>query len=393
MDPVGQFIGRVIPPRPLSPDERDAARNDRNITGLHALARDYSWGAVLELSTSLLADDDDAVEENRAISTAVRAAITLGEFAPPHSPPPPSGSRPHPQLLPHERLLCEAYRGLALVQTRMIDRANLFLEDLGEIGPGNPKYRYESYPELYPDHAPGSFVPFELLFLSVEIRVRKGDAAAIVDCYELRERFPEHRLLLLSAMVGYHLRAQQHDTATDLARDIVSRQGGTARAWFFYGRVLLHVGDAGEAQNVFCMADVKPDATDELRHTHRALLLAAKGDYLRALAENELVIEASKNPGAGAESNRHLRVLAHCNGSICLMHLGRLSDAIERLEACLKEDPETSLDEGLVFNLCTMYDLAFPDEADAKKQVLHRLASRYGRQGFHLDMTLSTQTT
>lgn len=392
VDPVEQFLGRALPPRPLSPDERDAARYDRNIGGLRALARDYSWGAVLELATSMLADDDDAAEENHAVATAARAAMTLREFAPPNVPAPTPGSQPRAQLLPHERLLCEAHRGLALVQTRMIDRATLFLDDLGELGPGNPKYRYESYPELYPDHAPGSFVPFEIHFLSIEIRVRKGDAAAICDCYELRERFPDHSLVLLSAMVGYHLRAQQHDTAVDLARDLVLRQGTSSRALFFYGRVLLHVGDVGEARRVFKMADGKDDATDEVRHVHRGLLLAAQGEYLRALAENDLALQLMDQSMVGADPSRHVRVFAHCNASICLMHLGRLSDSIERLEACLRGDPEYGLDEGLIFNLCTMYDLAFPDEAEDKKRVLHRLASRYGRQGFNLDMTLSANT-
>jgi trafficking protein particle complex subunit 12 len=369
VDPVETFfLGRPLPPA-HAPDDR----HDRSVSGLRSLARDYAWGGVLELATSLLADDDDAVEHVNA-----SAALSLAALAAPEAGPPAK-----PLLLPHERLLCEAHRALALVQTRMFDRATAAMEELGSVGPGNPKYRYESYPESYPGHAPGSFVPFELLALAIEVRVRTGDASAIADCYGMRERFPEHSLFLTSSLVGYHLRAQQHDTAVDLAHDLVLRQGSSARALYLYGRILLHVGDVGEARRAFSLADASPDASDELRHVHRGLALASQGEYVRALAENDLVVRAEADSQG---DSRHVRMFAHCNAAICLMQLGRLSDAIARLESCLRSDPETSLDEGLVFNLCTMYDLAFPDEAAEKKQTLRRLASRYGRQGFNLDM-------
>lgn len=369
VDPVTAFfLGR-----PLPPSTTQSNRHERSVKGLRELARDYAWGGVLELATSILADDDDAADAASSV-----AAISLAEQPVPDA----SCSRPS-LILPHERLLCEAYRGLALVQTRMVDRAALSLEALGSLSPENPKYRHESYPDLYPNSARGSFVPFELRAVSIEIRVRRGDATSIADCYKLKAQFPQHKLYLMSALIGYHLRAQQHDTAVDLAHDLVSHQESSARSLYLYGRILLHVGDVTEARRAFCTADSLDDSTDELRHVHRALTLSTLGEHVRALAENDIAIRAQGGYGGGS---RHIRVLAHCNASICLMQLGRLSDAIKRLQDCLREDPETALDEGLVFNLCTMYDLAYPDEAAEKKTVLNGVAARYGRQGFNLDL-------
>jgi trafficking protein particle complex subunit 12 len=368
IDPVEAFfLGR-----PLPPTTSQNHSHERSLNGLRALARDYAWGSVLELATSILADDDDAMEVSNAV-----AAISLAESAAADAGPRPS------LILPHERLLCEAYRALALVQTRMVDRAALCLEALGSLSPGNPKYRYESFPDAYPGHAPGSFVPFELLSVSVEIRVRRGDASSIAECYKVKAQFPEHRLYLTSALIGYHLRAQQLDTAVDLARDLVSQQKSSARSLYLYGRILLHIGDVIEARRVFRIADAREDASDELRHVHCALALSTQGEHVRALAENDIVIRAQAESTGGS---RHVRAFAHCNAAICLMQLGRLADAIKRLEICLREDPVTALDEGLIFNLCTMYDLAYPDGAAEKKSVLNSVAARYGRQGFNLEL-------
>lgn len=44
-----------------------------------------------------------------------------------------------------------------------------------------------------------------------------------------------------------------------------------------------------------------------------------------------------------------------------------------------------ALDEGLIFNLCTLYDLSEPSSATEKKVVLRKLAARFGRQGFNME--------
>lgn len=360
IDPLESFLGRTLPP-PEQTNGNGKGLATRSVDGLGALASAYSWGAVLELANSLLADHEDALEEQKRVEVDTRKSDL------------------RPQIMkPHERLLCDAYRGLALVQTRMLDRAIAILNGLGDLSPENPVYRYESHADDYPGHAPGSFVPFELLHLSVEVRIRQGDARAIADCYKLKSLFPQHEPLLLSSLAGYHLRAQQHDSAVDVARQLVLCEETSSESLYVYARVLLHVGDFFEARRVLSQADAHPDTAEDMRHVHRALLLVSEGEYAEALKENDAALELPN-------CRKHLRVYADSNAAICMMHLGLLSGAISRLENRLRQDPETALDEGLVFNLCTMYELAFPDCAQEKKKTLQKLAARFGRQGFNMD--------
>jgi tetratricopeptide (TPR) repeat protein len=361
-DPIELFLGRSSTPPAIPSGTQGDTEQERSICGLGALAKTFSWGAVLELATSLLADHEDVVEEASASEK-----VALG-----------TTSNGHACLLrPHELLLCEAFRGLALVQTRMVDRADTHIAVLGSLSADNLKYRYETYPDAYSDEGPGSFVPFELAAIAIEIRIRKGDATAIADCYDLKSRFPEHEVIIMSALVGYHLRAQQFDAAVDIARDLAIRQNAMTRALYVYVRVLLHVGDFDEAERIFSLVE-SDDCSGPLWHVHKALCLVSRGKFESALVENDAAA------GFG-DCEDHVRLFARTNSAICLLHLGRLTEAVSRLESCLKEDPGTALDEGLIFNLCTLYDLTFPDEAKAKKTILHRLATRFGRQGFNLD--------
>lgn len=364
-DPVELFLGRSLKDE-KQPYCQEANRDDRSLAGLKHLAHQYSWGAVLELATSLLANHEDSLE----VSATGDAECHTAEIY-----------KDKDLLLPHERLLCEAYRMLALIQTRIVERAANLLEKLGSLDPDNADYRYETYAVLYPGHEPGSFVPFQLSIMAVEIRVRKGDASAIPKCYELKRRFPEHKNLILSALVGYHLRVQQYDAAADLSRELAMSQGATARALYMYMLVLIHIGDFEEAEKIEQITDSKPNVARESRHLYRGLLLSAQGDHEAALEENNLAAKAADERG-----KKHRKVAAIGNAALNLLHLGNLPDAIAKLENCLRDDPTTALDEGLVFNLCTLYDLAYPDEATEKKKTLHRLASRYGRQGFNLDL-------
>jgi trafficking protein particle complex subunit 12 len=362
-DPVELFLGQLFIPPAIPSGNQGENEQARSIGGLGALARAFSWGAVLELATSLLADHEDVVEEAAAGEQSALRATSSGHAC---------------LLRPHELLLCEAFRGLALVQTRMVDRADTHIAVLGSLSVDNLKYRYETYRDVYSNEGPGSFVPFELAAIAIEIRIRKGDASALADCYDLKSRFSEHEVIVMSALVGYHLRAQQFDAAVDIARDLAVRQDATTRALYVYFRVLLHVGDFDEAERIFSLVESRNDRSGPLWHVHKALHLLSRGKYESALVENDAAA------GLG-DCEDHVRLFARTNSAICLLHLGRLTEAVSRLECCLKEDPVTALDEGLIFNLCTLYDLTYPDEARAKKTILHRLATRFGRQGFNLD--------
>lgn len=381
-DPVAAFLRRpldeivgshIAVPTPSAPDPPA----DRTVEGLRQLARQYAWAAVLDLATSLLAEHDDHDLET-AEGTAANA------------------------FLPHEKLLCIAYRALALLQTRQVASAQNAVAQLGLLTNANDKYRYESYPTLYPPSKfpPGSFIPFELKLLVIEIRIRQGDATAIADCYNLKNTIAlqiaeesddakrcDLRLkeaVLFSSLASYHLIAQQHDAAADIARQLVMHQGRTAAALYMYVRVLLRIGDFEVAAKTLHEAAKQSDSTAPMQHLHSGMLLAARGRFQEALLEYDTALAEDKDEHPRM-SPGNIWVHAANNAAVCLMHCGRLAEAIDRLEGTLRRNPEVALDEGLTFNLAVMYDLAYPQNSKERKQVLRDLASRFGRQGFDLE--------
>jgi len=67
------------------------------------------------------------------------------------------------------------------------------------------------------------------------------------------------------------------------------------------------------------------------------------------------------------KNNTNFEAIA--NRALCLLHVCRLDEAIKSLETLLAGSPE-SIQETVVFNLCTLYDLAFLDNVDKKEKLL-----------------------
>lgn len=69
------------------------------------------------------------------------------------------------------------------------------------------------------------------------------------------------------------------------------------------------------------------------------------------------------------------------NMAACSLYLGKLMDALKTLEVLVHEDPVRNLHEGVLFNLCTLYELE-SSRALHKKQALLDLVSRHKGDGF-----------
>ena len=62
--------------------------------------------------------------------------------------------------------------------------------------------------------------------------------------------------------------------------------------------------------------------------------------------------------------------------------MGQLKEALSSLEALVHKDPPRLLQDGLLFNLCTLYELE-SSRAMHKKQTLLDLVSRHKGNGFN----------
>ncbi|KAL8600764.1 hypothetical protein ACOMHN_055959 [Nucella lapillus] len=69
------------------------------------------------------------------------------------------------------------------------------------------------------------------------------------------------------------------------------------------------------------------------------------------------------------------------NMAVCSLYLGRLKDALNTLEAIVHSDPARNLHEGILFNLCTLYELE-SSRALHKKQAVLDLVSKHKGDGF-----------
>jgi len=333
-----------------------------SVESLRFLTGKMAWGAVLEVSGSILHSDDQ----------------------------------------PDDGLKFEAmtFRIAALIQTRQIDRAmdqiHQAMEQLSSLR-NNPKDIVIEGQSDAPrpnekDNQPVT-VPFELKALSADALSRKGSPKALELFYELlavaaeqargcQERgqdeaagqWQRREQVLLSALSAYYLRVHQPDAAVDIARELARKNPDSTLFNFALVRVLVHAGKFATARKMLVRIGKLPSATQAELHLHRGLIFAAEGNYDAALDEFEadLLLDPYNVPAAN-------------NAAICLLQMGRLTEAVERLEKTLRDDSFRALDEGLMFNLCTLYDLSQPDRSKEKKTVLRKLAARFGRQGFNME--------
>jgi hypothetical protein len=66
------------------------------------------------------------------------------------------------------------------------------------------------------------------------------------------------------------------------------------------------------------------------------------------------------------------------NLALCALYEKKNILAIQKLEQLVSQQPIYYMQDALVFNLCTIYDLSYaPDIATQKKKILQKIALRY----------------
>jgi hypothetical protein len=121
----------------------------------------------------------------------------------------------------------------------------------------------------------------------------------------------------------------------------------------------------------------------------KGLLDFSKCEYKHAITSFEKVIEldtaAAADPAKalsmiGSETGVGV-VAASNNLAICALYCCALKRAVSCLEGLLRQSPQKHMQDVILFNLCTLYDLACDNTTSTlKKRVLQHMGSRY-----HLD--------
>lgn len=114
-------------------------------------------------------------------------------------------------------------------------------------------------------------------------------------------------------------------------------------------------------------------------NSERSIMVRANSGHLK-FAYGQYV-DASKEFSYILSNLDPLNINAANNKAICLLYMCELTKAIETLEEFIRQDPSETLDENLVYNLCTMYDLE-STESNEKKMIISSLAHRFKGDDF-----------
>ncbi|XP_033113652.1 trafficking protein particle complex subunit 12-like [Anneissia japonica] len=272
----------------------------------------------------------------------------------------------------------------------------------------SPDLYFEFYPDIYPGRK-GSMVPFSLRVLVTELLQYCGKHQESMDQLYKIKGVCEKILLNLQqdlAEDGSHVQLKDDSRKASIqlwkSRDkrilysigncLLAMKDFNKAASIFeslldkdedndeellsgIGRIHLQLGDLKSAQRIFqelesrCMKRNKESVKVLM---NRALLRLSQHSYPEAYKLFSEVV--NKDP------TNHIAVN---NLSVCQLYMGKLREALASLENLVHRDPEKYLDEGLIFNLCTLYELE-SSRSMHKKQTLLGLVNRHRGDGFNV---------
>lgn len=268
---------------------------------------------------------------------------------------------------PHHHLVYLSFNALALHKLRRYSDASLEIQTL--IPFDSPKYLYQTYPDLYPGRA-GSMLPFSVRYLHADLPQRLGSRNETLDrlyslldfvrhkkststtniCWKQREAF------LLSAICSNHFAHKEFDVCFSIVSEILKSDPADPLLVSKLGYMQLQIGDLDGARASF--ARVAAPGLENLAGKNRALEFMVEKDYVSAAREYDECI--GRDPGD---------VVALNNKALCLMYLRDLSDSIKLLEGALESVPTAAVNETVVVNLCSMYELAYVNHGEVKKRL------------------------
>ncbi|ONK58060.1 uncharacterized protein A4U43_C09F7700 [Asparagus officinalis] len=199
---------------------------------------------------------------------------------------------------------------------------------------------------------------YELLDF-VRARVREGSEES--ECWRRREVF------VLSSICCNHFAHKEFDVCFSLIREVLDSDPTDPVLISKLGYIQLQTGDLDGAKASFLRVEgLKKGESVEFENLigrNKALEFVVAKDYVSAVREYEKCIE--RDPGD---------VIALNNKALCLMYLRDLSDSIKLLEGALERVPTAAVNETVVVNLCSMYELAYVNHGEIKKSLSNWIA-------------------
>ncbi|KAA0036282.1 hypothetical protein IC582_018368 [Cucumis melo] len=292
---------------------------------------------------------------------------------------------------PHDHLTYLSYNVLALVKLRRFAEALAELDSLEDLN--SSQYRYESYPSVYPNRT-GSMVPFSLRWLHALIPIKMGERQDGLDrFYELLDfvqsklkdkeekkldvsvnLWKKREVFVINCIIGHHLSNKEFGVCLTLINNLLSEDFSDPALISKLGYIQMHAGDIEGAKRSFNRIEelVKEGKSSgslseveikNLVNRNKALVFLVGKDYLSAVREYEECIERDNSD-----------MVAINNKALCLMYLRDLADSIKVLENALERVPTVALNETVIVNLCSMYELAYVNHSEIKRTLNNWIA-------------------
>ncbi|XP_063410110.1 trafficking protein particle complex subunit 12-like isoform X2 [Mytilus trossulus] len=270
-----------------------------------------------------------------------------------------------------------------------------------------PDLYYEYYPRMYPGRK-GSMVPFGMRILHAElphylgrshealdrlyyvlavaqkilINLEDGlaeDGSAVEITSESRkvskELWQEREKQVLYIIGNTFLAIKDYEAAVSVYDSTLSKDCSCkADLLSGIGRIYLQIGNVPKAKDCFKQAEVLSDSQDKYVKCRNFINRGLEGMCLNNFSE------AFQNFKSAVECDPKNSSAVN-NMAVCSLYVGKLMEALKSLEVLVHEDPERNLHEGVLFNLCTLYELE-SSRALHKKQALLDLVSRHKGDGF-----------
>ena len=291
-----------------------------------------------------------------------------------------------------------------LMKLRLYSHAEAEMQAFGNLD--NPDLYYEFYPDLYPGRR-GSMVSFDFRVIHAELPQYLGKTQESLDRLDYlhaivkkmksnlesgfgedgsllqfsdgsrlasRDLWHSREVRLLYSIVNCLLNIKDYATALNLSDTLLQYdKEREAELLSAMGRIYLQMGDMGTARQYFDRAEKKD--------TKKVSCVSALNKGFVALGNNQF--NEAFNCFKRAVDVEPTNAVAINNMAVCALYQGKLKEALNVLESLVKNDPSKYLQEGVLFNLCTLYELE-SSRAMNKKQGLLDLVSQHKGNGFNV---------
>lgn len=284
-----------------------------------------------------------------------------------------------------------------LVKIKNYTLAQAEAEPLGQLD--KPDLFYQFYPDMYGGR-PGSIASFSFRLLLAELPMHCGKPKeSLTKLFHIlsivrqmlgnlknelcedgspteinsADRSDSIRLWygregrIMHSIINCALALKDYELAMDLLGQLLERESAPRHSLLSaLGRLHLQLGDVAGAEVCF----------------NEAREISAEKEGLRELVDRGLIAIAQNNFGDAyscfqqASALEPSNVMILNNMAVCLLYGGHLKDAITVLESAISASPVQALQESLLLNLCTLYDME-SSKGRLKKFALLKQISKY----------------